>query len=96
MERTYEWGGYMDTGFFGFRIYNTVENPPSSGNYDLELLNTCVCAVPGACVSPGDLSCDVTGLSPNREYRFYVRAVDAAGNETQLQATLGLIKGYDC
>ncbi|MCH2535745.1 MAG: fibronectin type III domain-containing protein, partial [Bdellovibrionales bacterium] len=68
--------------YFGFRIYNSVYNS-STSKYDLTLLKSCNCASPGNCVSPTDLSCDVGNLDPNREYRFHVRAVDAAGNETQ-------------
>lgn len=68
--------------YFGFRIYNSVYNSGTS-KYDLTLLKSCNCASPGNCTSPTDLSCDVGNLDPNREYRFHVRAVDAAGNETQ-------------
>lgn len=69
--------------FFGFRIYDSVENPPSSGTYTLSLVGLCNCATPGACVSPTDLGCTLNNLNANRTYRFHIRAVDASGNETQ-------------
>lgn len=62
--------------YYGFKVFHY-------NGSNLQLLKDCPCATPGAC-NAGDVSCTVTALDPYRTYTFHVRAVDAAGNQTQL------------
>lgn len=56
----------------GFKIYDVMSG--------MSLLKDCACTDYGC--SNRLTSCDVTGLDAGRTFRFYVRAYDAAGNES--------------
>lgn len=66
---------YQD--YAGFKVYSLdTSNVPT-------LLKNCPCATPGACNTTTDLQCTVDNLIPDKIYKFYARAYDAAGNVTK-------------